>query len=73
VVLCTERAKAATQEILETHCIASDRSPDLQLDGGAAAVAAAANGVDGVKVETGAAVAGGAGGSKVADGSKGGS
>lgn len=44
VVLGTKRAREVTQEILETHCIASDRSPDLQQANGSAAAAAGANG-----------------------------
>ena len=68
VVLSTKRARAATQEILETHCIASDRSPDLQLDG----TAAAANGTTDKDEREAAAAGGGAGGSSkaAADGSK---
>jgi hypothetical protein len=37
-VLRTDKAKQATKEVLATHCISSDRSPDLE------AGAAAANG-----------------------------
>lgn len=48
VVLRTAAAKAATREVLETHCIASDRSADLAA-GGAADGHAAANGETGTK------------------------
>jgi hypothetical protein len=41
LVLATEHARTATKAILECHCIASDRSPDLS---GEEAAAAAANG-----------------------------
>jgi hypothetical protein len=40
LVLSTEHARASTKAILECHCIASDRSPDLLGD----TAAAAANG-----------------------------
>jgi len=50
LVLKADRAKAATAEVLETHCIPSDRSPDLADGAAAAAVAngaaAAADGGD---------------------------
>lgn len=49
MILETKKAKAATAEVLETHCIASDRSADLvsgATNGGAGGSggAAAANG-----------------------------
>jgi hypothetical protein len=42
VVLRTDKAKEATKEVLATHCISSDRSPDLEAGAGAKAAKAAA-------------------------------
>lgn len=53
VVLAAAHAKAATKEILETHCIASDKSPDLMTPAAAAANGTAGSGGTGNDSDSG--------------------
>ncbi|KAI8465037.1 MAG: trypsin-like cysteine/serine peptidase domain-containing protein [Monoraphidium minutum] len=66
IVLRTDRAKEATLEVLETHCIASDRSPDLQAGGAAGVTNGGAAGAAADDGEADAEAEAEAGGGKVA-------